>query len=170
MVLLKGSQICTICVAISLFCVISFNVVAASDAGDLFFALKKACSTCSIEGITIADPSDRTTWHVDYTQGFTPSGAQASTIAATIAAFNINALSGSVTVTRMQAIIALSRAGILASVQSWITSQGAETQLIWNNAPNFSRNSTLLNAAATALGLSSAQVDALFITAQSINP
>lgn len=157
-------------IIIALLMIASPSLALAANASDLYVALNAACPACQIEGVSIGSAVDKTTWHVGYSSGFTPSGPQASIIAATIAAFNINALSGSVTVTRMQAIIALSRAGILASVQSWITSQGAETQLIWNNAPNFSRNSTLLNAAATALGLSSAQVDALFITAQSINP
>ena len=79
-------------------------------------------------------------------------------------------MSGATTVTRMQALVALSRAGILTSVQTWVASQSVETQLVWNNAPNFSRNSTLLNQAATALGLTPAQIDALFVTAQGINP
>lgn len=74
------------------------------------------------------------------------------------------------TVSRMQALVALRRAGLLSAVQTWVDSQDAETQLIWTNAPDFSRNSTLLGNAATALGLTSDQVDALFVTAASINP
>lgn len=73
-------------------------------------------------------------------------------------------------VSRMQAMVAMSRAGLLTSVQNWITTQDAETQLIWNTATDFSRSSTLLNNAATALNLTSAQVDQLFITAATIVP
>lgn len=74
------------------------------------------------------------------------------------------------TVSAMQAKIALSRAGLLNQVNTWVNSQNAETQLIWNNAQNFNRNSALLNAAAQALGLTQNQVDQLFITTQGINP
>lgn len=73
-------------------------------------------------------------------------------------------------VSAMQAKVALSRAGLLTQVQTWINGQDAETQLIWNSAPTFSRNSTLLANAAAALGLTSAQVDALFATAAGIAP
>jgi hypothetical protein len=73
-------------------------------------------------------------------------------------------------ISAMQAKVALSRAGLLASVAAWVSSQAAETQLIWSTAPAFSRGSNLLNAAAAALGLTSAQVDGLFITAAAIDP
>jgi hypothetical protein len=73
-------------------------------------------------------------------------------------------------VSSMQAKVALSRAGLLTNVENWVNAQSAETQLIWNTATTFSRDSQLLNTAAGALGLSSAQVDQLFVTAASINP
>jgi hypothetical protein len=74
------------------------------------------------------------------------------------------------TVSRMQAMVALSRAGLLTPVQTWVAGQDAEIQLIWNNAPDFSRDSTLLANAAAALGLTAAQVDALFVSAAAISP
>lgn len=73
-------------------------------------------------------------------------------------------------VSRMQAMVALSRAGLLAPVQSFVAAQDAETQLIWSSAPDFSRGSVLLARAAAALGLTADQVDALFVTAAAINP
>ena len=51
-----------------------------------------------------------------------------------------------------------------------VNSQDATTQLIWSSATTFNRNSALIAAAATALGLSSTQVDALFVAAIGINP
>jgi hypothetical protein len=42
--------------------------------------------------------------------------------------------------------------------------------LIWSSATTFNRNSALLASAASALSLSSAQVDALFTAAAAINP
>ena len=74
------------------------------------------------------------------------------------------------TISAMQAKVALSRAGLLTSVQTWVNSQSAETQLIWNSASSFDRGSALIASAAVALGLTSAQVDALFVTAAAINP
>lgn len=73
-------------------------------------------------------------------------------------------------VSRMQAIVALSRAGLLDAVTQWVASQGAETKLVWDNAPEFARDSAMLNAAGAALGLTSDQMDALFASASSIAP
>jgi hypothetical protein len=141
-----------------------------ADVRDLLDALKGACPSCQIDGVAIAAPNDKSTWRVDYHDGFTPTGNQAATVQTAINNFDLTAMSGAVTVTRMQALVALSRAGILSSVQTWVASQDAETQLIWTNAPQFSRNSALLNRASAALGLTSQQVDDLFTVAQGINP
>jgi hypothetical protein len=73
-------------------------------------------------------------------------------------------------VSAMQAKVALLNAGLLSSVQTWINAQDATTQLVWNSATTFSRQSTLIAQAATALGLSSAQIDTLFVAAAAINP
>ena len=73
-------------------------------------------------------------------------------------------------VSAMQAKVALSNAALLTSVQTWVNSQDATTQLIWSSATTFNRNSALIAAAATALGLSLTQVDALFVAAIGINP
>ena len=73
-------------------------------------------------------------------------------------------------VSAMQAKVALSRAGLLTGVQAWIAAQDAETQLIWNSTVVFNRTSPLLASAATALNLSSDQIDALFVTAAAIAP
>lgn len=74
------------------------------------------------------------------------------------------------TVSRVQAMVALSNAGLLTAVQNWVASQDATTQLIWTNASAFSRGSPLLNGAAAALGLSGGQVDQLFVAAAAVNP
>ncbi len=73
-------------------------------------------------------------------------------------------------VSAMQAKVALSRAGLLSVVESWVESQGDEAKLIWSAATTFSRNSELITSASAALGLSSSQVDALFQAASGINP
>jgi hypothetical protein len=70
----------------------------------------------------------------------------------------------------MGAKVALSRAGLLPAVQAWVSTQSAERQLIWNTATTFRRDSALIAAGAAALGLTSAQLDQLFITAATVNP
>jgi hypothetical protein len=73
-------------------------------------------------------------------------------------------------VSRMQAMVALNNAGLLTQVESFIAAQDAMTQLVWNNAQSFSRNSELLARAAAALDLTSAEVDQLFASAAAVNP
>jgi hypothetical protein len=73
-------------------------------------------------------------------------------------------------VSRLQAMVALQNAGLLQQVQNWITTQDATTQLIWQSATEFSRDSALLGKAAAALNLTEQQVDQLFAAAAQINP
>jgi hypothetical protein len=73
-------------------------------------------------------------------------------------------------VSRMQAMVALSNAGLLGQVQAWVAAQDATTQLIWASATTFSRDSALLGSAATALSLTPSALDALFGAASKINP
>jgi hypothetical protein len=80
-------------------------------------------------------------------------------------------------ISRMQAFVALSQAkamdqsaSLLLQVQTWVNTQDAATQLIWQNATDFNRQSQLIARVAAALGISSAQLDQLFATAASIQP
>jgi hypothetical protein len=68
-------------------------------------------------------------------------------------------------VSRMQAKMALQNAGLLASVESTVAAGTAATQIYWADAPDFHRDHPVLLSLATALNLSSAQVDALFTAA-----
>lgn len=72
------------------------------------------------------------------------------------------------TVTRFQALAALSNAGLLANAQAAVTAAGGITLLAWENAQSFDRSSPTIASLATALSLTSAQVDALFIAAAQI--
>lgn len=72
-------------------------------------------------------------------------------------------------VTRRQALRALFEAGLLASVEAAINalSEPARTaaRIDWDNATEFRRDFPLLAQLAAAIGLSDAQVDALFVIA-----
>lgn len=72
-------------------------------------------------------------------------------------------------VSRMQAKMALSNAGLLAGVESAVAAGTAATQIYWSDAPEFHRDHPVLLALATELGLSSGQVDALFTAASAIS-
>lgn len=75
-------------------------------------------------------------------------------------------------ITPRQARLALLRAGLLASVDSALTSlpepQKSAAQVEWEYATKVERNSALVNQLGAALGLSQEQIDALFIQAESL--
>lgn len=73
-------------------------------------------------------------------------------------------------VTRFQALAALHLAGHLEAVKAIIAAPETPVlaKLAWDNALTFERNSPTLATLATALGLSSSDLDALFITAAGI--
>lgn len=72
------------------------------------------------------------------------------------------------TVTALQAKLALAGAGMLESVETWVARQSAEVQLRWELATEFDRNSEFIVGAIDGLGLTTEQMDALFITASRI--
>ena len=73
------------------------------------------------------------------------------------------------TVSRVRALIALSRAGLRGGVEAHIAGAGdVELQIWWANAQEFRRDDPRLNAVATALGLTAAQIDALFDVAAGV--
>lgn len=152
--------------AISVLALSSVPSIAA-DVLDLHRALEAACS-CKVYGVVITGPAIAANVRVDYAPGTTD--VQIAQIQAALQSFDFSAPSVPQSVSSMQAKVALSRAGLLSAVQSWVSSQNAEAQLIWGSATTFSRDSAILNGAAAALGLTQAQVDQLFITAAAINP
>lgn len=75
-------------------------------------------------------------------------------------------------VTRRQALRALNDAGLLTAVESAINAMtgpaGVSARIDWDNATEFRRDFPLLAQLATAIGLTAAQVDALFSAAAAI--
>ena len=69
------------------------------------------------------------------------------------------------TVTRFQALAALHLAGMLDSAEAAVAQGDFLTKLAWANAQTFERNSPTLAALSGALGITSEQLDTLFITA-----
>jgi hypothetical protein len=74
-------------------------------------------------------------------------------------------------VTRFQALAILAAGGYLDTVRTYINTvdQNNVQRLAWENAADWERSSPTLNALATMLGLSNAQVDELFIAASQVS-
>lgn len=68
-------------------------------------------------------------------------------------------------VTPFQAKRALDKAGSLAQVKSAVAAADIATQLAWESALSFERNSPFILNMGAVLGLTPAQIDALFISA-----
>jgi len=74
-------------------------------------------------------------------------------------------------VTRFQALAILAAGGYLDTVRTYIATldQNNVQRLAWENATDWERSSPTLNALATMLGLTDAQVDELFIAAAQVS-
>jgi hypothetical protein len=68
----------------------------------------------------------------------------------------------------LQGRLALKRTGLLESVEAAIVQASGETQIWWEYATLWHRTHSLLNGLASSLGLTSEQVDELFILAGAI--
>ena len=75
------------------------------------------------------------------------------------------------TVTRFQALAVLAAGGYLPTIKTYIATLGEDniTRLAWENATDWERTSPTLNALATMLNLTSAEVDDLFIAASQVS-
>ena len=71
-------------------------------------------------------------------------------------------------VTMRQARLALLAAGLLDSVSTAIAAAGTAAQIEWEYAQEVRRDSGLVPAMAGALGLTDAQIDALFMAASEL--
>ena len=74
-------------------------------------------------------------------------------------------------VTRFQALAVLAAGGYLDTVRTYINTldQNNVQRLAWENAADWERRSPTLNALATMLGLTDAQVDDLFVAAAQVS-
>ena len=123
-------------------------------------------------GVSVADPADRSTWRVDYSPA--PTDAQRQAAVAVVAGWTDPAAIPA-SVTNYQARTILIQRGLLAKVDAAIrgadqTVQANQIALAaWDYANTFERSSPLIDAMAQVLGLSSTDVDALFIAAAALS-
>ena len=71
-------------------------------------------------------------------------------------------------VTAVKGRIALRRAGLLETVEQAVTTTNGETQIWWEYAAEWHRNSPVLQALGAAIGLTEQQIDDLFEVAAGI--
>lgn len=72
------------------------------------------------------------------------------------------------TVTQKQARLALLGAGLLDQVNAAVLAAGGAVQITWEYSDLINRTDTLIVAIGASLGLTSAQIDALFVTASTL--
>jgi hypothetical protein len=72
------------------------------------------------------------------------------------------------TVTAVQAKEALLAAGLLGTLTTYLATAPMAQQIAWETSSTFDRQSQTLQTMVTALGLTSAQVDALFVAASKV--
>lgn len=73
-------------------------------------------------------------------------------------------------ISRYQALVALDRAGLLDSIETYMADaqRSSEARIGWLHAKSFRRSSRFINDLAADFGLTSTQVDDLFIAAAEI--
>jgi hypothetical protein len=120
-------------------------------------------SVCPIDGVSVANPTDKSTWRIDYDPSATAAQQQAAQAA--LKAFDPNAPVVPQSITQLQMRRALRAANLFDQVQAAINAASPDTQDAWNYASPIDRNDPILIALAVQLGLSTAQVDQLFIQA-----
>lgn len=113
--------------------------------------------------VIIGRANDRSTWVVQPLSPLTDQ--QALDIAARFASIDPNAPDVPQEVTPYQARCALDAAGLLDAVEAIVAQSTRQTRNAWEYGISVRRDSTMINDLGAALGLTSAQIDNLFIQA-----
>lgn len=116
---------------------------------------------CDLDGVTQEPPMGGARFVEEVVPEFTIPQAPASQTAAAVVPQSI---------TRLQAKLALSGAGLLTTIETMMTGLEPENvqRLAWENALQFERGSAMVNGMAAALGITQDQLDALFMAASAI--
>ena len=123
-------------------------------------------SVCPIYGVSIGRADDKTTWRIDFKDEAT--SEQRAAAAATVAAFVWSDTAVPQAVTMRQARLALHAAGKLAAVDAAIQQSGTAAQIEWEYAQELRRDHPLVAALTPALGMTEAELDALFAQAAAL--
>jgi hypothetical protein len=125
---------------------------------------KVIAAVCPIQGVAVVDPNDRATWRIDFDPSATDAQRQAAQ--AVLSAFDPSAPVVPGAVTPLQARRALRAAGLYDTVKAAVdAATDPDVGDSWEFADAWHRDATWIATLAGQLGLTSQQVDALFIQA-----
>lgn len=71
-------------------------------------------------------------------------------------------------VTALQARLALNQSGLRSTIETWVNGQNQEIQDYWHYSSTVHRNHAIITGAMSELGITSEQMDGLFILAGSL--
>ena len=128
---------------------------------------KFLAAVCSIRGVSVGDPSDEATWRIDFDPAATDAQRQAAQAA--LQAFDPNAPVVPQEVTALQARRALRAAGLYDTVKAAVeAATDPDVRDSWDYAAVWHRDAMWIGLLGAQLGLSQAQIDALFVQAASL--
>ena len=134
------------------------------NAGTLHDIIAKVCP---IGGVVIGVVDDKSTWAIRYSE--TASDHQRASAQAIIDAYDPKAETVPASVKMWQAKAAMALVGKLDAANAAIAaSKSVPLQLAWEYATDISRTSVSVSAIGKVLGMSDADIDALFISADKI--
>ena len=128
---------------------------------------KSLAAVCSIQGVSVGDPSDKATWRIDFDPAATDAQRQAAQAA--LQAFDPSAPVVPQEVTALQARRALRAAGLYDTVKAAVeAAPDPDVRDSWEYAAVWHRDAVWIATLGAQLGLSQAEIDALFVQAASL--
>jgi hypothetical protein len=128
---------------------------------------KSLAAVCSIQGVSVGDPSDKATWRIDFDPGATDAQRQAAQ--AVLQVFDPNAPAVPQEVTALQARRALRAVGLYDTVKAAVdAAPDPDVRDSWEYAAVWHRDAMWIDLLGAQLGLSQGQIDALFVQAASL--
>lgn len=128
----------------------------------------KILAVCPIDGVSIGDLKNKTTWQIFYQAVATPQ--QRMVAQQILTTFDLDAPIVPDSVYMWQARAALAISGKLDAAVAAVNASGDQTIITaWEYAPEVHRQSPAVTVIGGRIGLSSADLDALFISASRIS-
>jgi hypothetical protein len=125
---------------------------------------KWVSAVCPIDGVSVGDDSDRSTWSVQYAEEAT----QEQKDAADAALLTFVGSDAPDSVSARQFKLQLLASGLLDQVDAWIASQPRAVQIAFEYSGSFVRGEPMMAAGFAAMGFTDQQVDTFFAAAAAL--
>lgn len=129
-------------------------------ASDLDQAIR---AVCPINGVSIGDEADRSTWSIDYADDATDDQKEAAE--ALLQTWDPSTETAPDSVSARQFKLQLLAQGLLDQVEAWVGSQSRAVQVAYDNSGSFLRTEPMMTAGFAAMGFSPTQINDFFIAA-----